>query len=247
VQSLTLDNGRNEDTMRIYSIITGLVVTGINSLMTMLLLNIAPYERHVQFSAALGSTTAKLTSFYLLNSIGIPILAVYLTNGSDQSWCARPRPALCYNAGMLQCWNAGRTTHAACRYVPGGIAQEAFYIQVFNIVMPNVSALANMPYPLYALLLSHRARTQPTADALLHPPPFLLPLRVADTVRTVALSVLYAPVLPVSLFLGLLASVFSCATLRCFCPSPLRLLAPPARNPHARAPLRLLVALALML
>lgn len=46
-------------------------------------------------------------------------------------------------------------------------------------------------------------------DQLMHPPPFLLPLRVANIVRTVALSVLYMPVLPVSVILGTFASLAS--------------------------------------
>lgn len=98
-----------------------------------------------------------------------------------------------------------------CRYIPGGIAQEALFIQVFNIILPNFFALLNPPHPLFSGVLSHRARTQDAADALMDPPPFLLPLRVANTVRTVALTVLYMPVLPASTVLGLIGSIVSCA------------------------------------
>lgn len=55
---------------------------------TMLLINITPLERRVQHSTALGSTTTKLTMFYLVNSVVIPIVAVYLTSNSDESWYA---------------------------------------------------------------------------------------------------------------------------------------------------------------
>lgn len=96
-----------------------------------------------------------------------------------------------------------------CRYIPGGIAQEAFYIQLFNIILPNAIALFNAPYPIFSLVFSHRARTQAMADQLMHPPPFQLPLRVANIVRTVALSCLYMPVLPVSVILGLFATIVS--------------------------------------
>lgn len=98
---------------------------------------------------------------------------------------------------------------SCCRYIPGGIAQEAFYIQLFNIFIPNVISLLNLPAPLFSLVFSHQARTQAMADQLMHPPPFLLPLRVANIVRTVGLACLYMPVLPVSVVLGFFASVAS--------------------------------------
>lgn len=107
--------------------------------------------------------------------------------------------------------NIGR--RARCRYIPGGIAQEALFIQLFNIVLPNFFALLNPPAPLFSLVLSHHARTQDAADTLMDPPPFLLPLRVANTVRTVALTVLYMPVLPASTLLGLAGAIVSCAPL----------------------------------
>ena len=104
--------------------------------------------------------------------------------------------------------NAWQSPHL-CRYIPGGIAQEAFYIQLFNIILPNAISLFNAPHPFFLFVFSHRARTQAMADQLMHPPPFQLPLRVANIVRTVALSCLYMPVLPVSVVLGLLATIVS--------------------------------------
>jgi hypothetical protein len=145
------------------------------------LLNIAsPYEAHVQHTTALGSTTAKLTTFYLVNSVAIPIMAILFTSDSDQSW-----------------------------YIPGGIAEDAFNIQVQNIILPNLISLLNFPFCIFSLGLSHRARTQPMMDRLMHPPPFQLPERVANVVKTVALSCLYMPVLPVSVILGFFASLAS--------------------------------------
>ena len=85
------------------------------------------------------------------------------------------------------------------------------FIQLFNIILPNFFALLHPPYPLFSNILSRHARTQDAVDGLMDPPHFLLPLRVANTVRTVALTVLYMPVLPASTVLGLISAVVSCA------------------------------------
>jgi hypothetical protein len=148
--------------------------------MPMVLKWVSPYEGHVRHTTALGFDTAKLTTFYLMNSVALPILAIYLTTESDQSW-----------------------------YIPGGIAEDAFTIQVQNIILPNIASLLNLPAALFSLGFSHRARTQPMMDRLMHPPPFALPDRVANIVKTVALSCLYMPVLPLSVILGFLAALAS--------------------------------------
>lgn len=88
MQSMTRDIGRDLTRQAVFSQLSGLTIAAINSLVTTLLINVVPLERRVQHSTALGSTTAKITMFYLVNSVAIPIIAVYLTTNSDESWYA---------------------------------------------------------------------------------------------------------------------------------------------------------------
>ena len=88
MQSNTRDLGRDITRQAVFSQLSALTIAAVNSLVTTLLVNVVPLERNIQHSTALGSTTAKLTIFYLVNSVAIPIIAVYLTNDSDESWCA---------------------------------------------------------------------------------------------------------------------------------------------------------------
>eukprot|EP00892_Ulva_mutabilis_P005487 jgi/Ulvmu1/330/UM001_0334.1 len=178
--SMTIDVGMDVSRRTLLAAAQGLAVAAINSAVTLLLQAAHSLERHHSHTAALASTTAKLSVFYLLNSIAVPVAARYITDGSDWHW-----------------------------YIPGGIAQDVLFIQLFNIILPNVFALLHPPYPLFSAVLSWHARTQDAADGLMDPPPFLLPLRVANTVRTVALAVLYMPVLPASTLLGLIGTIVS--------------------------------------
>jgi hypothetical protein len=96
-----------------------------------------------------------------------------------------------------------------CRYIPGGIADDAFSLQFLNIFIPNILALINFPNCVFSHVFSHHTRTQAMTDHLMHPPPFSLPSRVANIVKTVALACIYMPVLPVSAVLGMLACIAS--------------------------------------
>eukprot|EP00892_Ulva_mutabilis_P009818 jgi/Ulvmu1/7208/UM034_0117.1 len=85
-----------------------------------------------------------------------------------------------------------------CRYTRGGIVEAAFYIQAINAVLPDLISIFDVSRLLKFHFLSHMARTQAYMNAALEPPLFNLPLRFSSAVRTVALGVLYAPVLPIS-------------------------------------------------
>lgn len=87
---MTRDTGRDVARQAVFSQLSGLTIAAVNSIVTTLLISVAPLERRVQHSTALGSTTAKLTMFYLVNSVAIPIIAIYLTTNSDESWCGSP-------------------------------------------------------------------------------------------------------------------------------------------------------------
>lgn len=86
MQSLTLDVGMDVSRTTALAAAQGLAVALINSGVTILLLAAEAFESHSLHSAALASTTAKLTLFYLLNSVAVPVAARYLTDGSDWHW-----------------------------------------------------------------------------------------------------------------------------------------------------------------
>lgn len=76
--------------------------------------------------------------------------------------------------------------------------EAAFYIQAINAVLPDLVSVFDVSRLMKFRFLSYMARTQAYMNAALEPPPFDLPLRFASAIRTVALGVLYAPVLPIS-------------------------------------------------
>jgi hypothetical protein len=104
------------------------------------------------------------------------------------------------------------------RFSPGGIADVAFKTQLFNIVVPSFLTLINLPYSLDRFVFSHFARTQSACDALMEPPSMQLPARCAHAVKTVALSIVYMPIVPVSPILGALAIALSCVFSNCCVP-----------------------------
>jgi hypothetical protein len=100
----------------------------------------------------------------------------------------------------------------SCRYSPGGVAEEAFYIQLLNAAAPNIIALLHLPQSLDRFVFSHFARSQQACDELMEPHPMELPLRTANVVRTVAITIIYTPILPISPIIGAIAVALSCAS-----------------------------------
>lgn len=76
--------------------------------------------------------------------------------------------------------------------------EAAFYIQVINAVLPDLVSVFDVTRMLRYHFFAKMAHTQAYMNSAMEPPLFNLPLRFASAVRTVALGVLYAPVLPIS-------------------------------------------------
>jgi hypothetical protein len=122
------------------------------------------------------------------------------TEGSN--WSAAPRRFLtsryCLsNDGVSLC----------CRYARGGLAETAFWLQVGNAILPSIAFVWN-PLRLFEYhSFSYAAQTQAYVDRFLDPLPFDMAYRLAQCVLTLGLSILYAPILPISPMIGLFGIV----------------------------------------
>ena len=126
----------------------------------------------------------KLTVVHVLNSIVVPAASSRCDRGGDD---------------VGQClW-----------FAPGGLAESAFFLQIFNAFVPDVVALLDLGGRLRRSVLSRYARTQQTLDAMLDPEPFILAEKYSQVCKTVALALVYGPILPASYAIALLGL---CAT-----------------------------------
>lgn len=89
------------------------------------------------------------------------------------------------------------------RYRRGGFVETAFWIQLGNAFLPSIASVVGMPRMLRLHSLSRAAVTQTYADKWTDPEPFSMAYRLALGILTVGLSLLYAPILPISPFIGL--------------------------------------------
>jgi hypothetical protein len=94
-----------------------------------------------------------------------------------------------------------------CRYTKGGFAETAFYLQVGNAVLNPIAAIFNPLRIIEYHSFSRAAATLKYIDRFLDPLPFDMAYRLAQSVLTVGLSILYAPILPVSPLIGLFAII----------------------------------------
>jgi hypothetical protein len=90
-------------------------------------------------------------------------------------------------------------------YAPGGLAETAFYLQLFNVILPNVIAYVDIVGRVRRKHLARHARTQIMMDVSVDPPDFILATKYAMQCKTVALAMVYGPILPVSYALALFA------------------------------------------
>lgn len=88
-------------------------------------------------------------------------------------------------------------------------------VQVVNAFLPDVVSLAYPSRVVSYHILSRFARSQAYLDALVAPVEFSLALRFAAAIKTISLSILYAPILPLSPIIGAVAILFSYMTDMC--------------------------------
>lgn len=98
-----------------------------------------------------------------------------------------------------------------CRYTQGGLVELAFLIQVANAFAGSIAFLFRVDDVFFVHFLSRMACSKLYASEYLHPPAFRMNLRLGQAVTTVGLSILYAPILPLSPLIGLIGTIFQYA------------------------------------
>mmetsp|Transcript_11334 Transcript_11334/g.32166 ORF Transcript_11334/g.32166 Transcript_11334/m.32166 type:complete len:1002 (+) Transcript_11334:314-3319(+) len=150
-------------------------------------------ERWSTNSRKESSDVLKVSLFYIINSFVIPFVAAYW------QWDGN---------GNLSVERDGR----ALWFLSGGVIESLLWIQVFNSFLGDVLQILNPVRLLNYRVLSHHALTQEQLDLLMAAPPAAITLRYAGAVKTVALAMLTAPVLPLAPIIacfGLILSYFT--------------------------------------
>ncbi|QDZ20537.1 10TM putative phosphate transporter cytosolic domain-containing protein [Chloropicon primus] len=98
-------------------------------------------------------------------------------------------------------------------YVEGGFAEQVFYTQLIDAFMSPMLALLD-PTWLCSRLSCQYAKTQDVLDKILVPPEFSLSIRYSDTIKTLSMAVIFAPMVPSSPLIGFLGILMQCATDR---------------------------------
>jgi len=169
---------------RALTVLSSFVIVAVNVFLTAVAKAATRYQRCYTMSDFEASLMLKLTVVHVLNSIVVPAASSRCERGADD--------------GGECLW-----------FAPGGLAESAFFLQIFNAFVPDVVALLDLGGRLRRSVLSRYARTQQTLDATLDPEPFILAEKYSQVCKTVALALVYGPILPASYAIALLGL---CAT-----------------------------------
>jgi len=90
-------------------------------------------------------------------------------------------------------------------YTEGGFAEQVFYTQLIDAVMAPILAMFD-PTWLCSRLSCQYAKTQGVLDKILVPPEFSLSIRYSDTIKTLSMAVIFAPMVPTSPMIGLIGT-----------------------------------------
>ena len=166
--------------IRFLTMLSSFVIVAVNVFLTTVAKKLSRYQRFYTQSEFEAALMLKLTVVHVINSIIVP---------AASTTCERTEDA----AGECL-W-----------YAPGGLIEGAFYLQLFNAFLPNLIALADVGGRFKRQALSRYAQTQEMMDLAMEPPEFILAEKYASVCKTVALAMIYGPVLPVSYVLAIIA------------------------------------------
>jgi hypothetical protein len=83
----------------------------------------------------------------------------------------------------------------------------AFWLQVVNVVLPPLFFIFWPEDVLNLHIFSRAACTTTYIDRFIQPPPFRTAYRMGEAITTVGISILYAPIVPISPLIGLVALI----------------------------------------
>ena len=169
---------------RALTVASSFVIVAVNVFLTAVAKAATRYQRFYTMSDFEAALMLKLTVVHVLNSIVVPAASSRCDRGDDD---------------VGQClW-----------FAPGGLAESAFFLQIFNAFLPDVVALLDVGGRIKRSVLSKYAKTQEMLDDMLDPAEFILAEKYSQVCKTVALALVYGPILPVSYAIALLGL---CAT-----------------------------------
>lgn len=160
------DSARNDLTLNFLTAVSSSVIVFINVMLTTVAKALSKYQRFHTRTDYEASLMLKLTIVHVINSVIVPIA----TTTCDRSDGARGGECL---------W-----------YAPGGLIEQAFYLQCFNAFLPDLIAFADIGGFLARNLLFPLAKSQEMLDVLMAPPDFILAEKYAAVCKTIALALL---------------------------------------------------------
>jgi len=170
----------DQNVLQVLKITSALTISLINVILTQIAKGINHYERYKSHSMANTMLLGKLVLVHALNVCAIPILVTPCgKSDGDCEW-----------------------------YTSGGLVDQAFYLQLFNIFTPHIMVLGHFIFsPGYFVrkFLAPFAKTQATMDYLYSPPDFPLAEMYAQCCKTFAMANLYGQALPVGYLLAVAA------------------------------------------
>ena len=170
----------DQNVLQVFKITSALTISLINVILTQIAKGINHYERYKSHSMANTMLLGKLVLVHALNVCAIPILVTPCgKSDGDCEW-----------------------------YTSGGLVDQAFYLQLFNIFTPHIMVLGHFIFsPGYFVrkFLAPFAKTQATMDYLYSPPDFPLAEMYAQCCKTFAMANLYGQALPVGYLLAVAA------------------------------------------
>ena len=167
----------DQNVLRVLKITSALTISLINVILTQIAKAVNSYERYKSHSIANTMLLGKLVLVHALNVCAIPILVTPCGDSDgDCEW-----------------------------YTSGGLVDQAFYLQLFNIFTPHLLVLGQFIFsPGYFVkkFLAPFAKTQATMDYLYSPPDFQLAEMYAQCCKTFAMANLYGQALPIGYLLA---------------------------------------------
>jgi hypothetical protein len=171
---------RDQNVLQVLKITSALTIAIINVILTQIAKAVNEYERFKTNSMANTMLLGKLVLVHALNVCAIPIFVTPC--GKNDGDCEY--------------------------YTAGGLVDQAFYLQLFNIFTPHLMVFLQLivsPGYFTRNFLAPFAKTQSTLDWLYSPPEFALAEQYAQACKTFAMANLYGQALPIGYALAVAA------------------------------------------
>ena len=183
------------------TMLSSLVIVGVNIVLSATAKKLSKWQKFPTQSEFEASLMLKLTTVHVINSIFVPALSSSCPSTQIVEEQTLYRGSSVKETGIDLISENGKCLW----YAPGGLVESAFYLQLFNAILPNVVGYVDVIGRVKRKHLSRYARTQQMMDKACDPPEFILAAKYAANLKTVAMALVYGPILPVSYVLAVFA------------------------------------------